>query len=178
MSRIGNKPINLPQGVSATLEDTSVTVKGPKGTLSMNAHPSMNIAINENDITVQRQDDSKTQRTLHGTTRSLIVNLVQGVTEGYTKKLKMIGVGYRAQLRGNKLVINAGYSNPVEMDVPEGISVEVVKNTEIVVTGINKQLVGEYAANIRAVRRPEPYLGKGIRYIDEQVRRKEGKTAK
>ena len=178
MSRIGNKPINLPQGVSATLEDTSVTVKGPKGTLSMSAHPSMNIAINENDITVQRQDDSKTQRTLHGTTRSLIVNLVQGVTEGYTKKLKMIGVGYRAQLRGNKLVINAGYSNPVEMDIPEGISVEVVKNTEIVVTGINKQLVGEYAANIRAVRRPEPYLGKGIRYIDEQVRRKEGKTAK
>jgi len=178
MSRIGNKPINLPQGVSATLEEQSVTVKGPKGTLSMSAHPSMNIAINENDITVQRQDDSKTQRTLHGTTRSLIVNLVQGVTEGYTKKLKMIGVGYRAQLRGNKLVINAGYSNPVEMDIPEGISVEVVKNTEIVVTGINKQLVGEYAANIRAVRRPEPYLGKGIRYIDEQVRRKEGKTAK
>ena len=178
MSRIGNKPINLPQGVNATLENQSVTVKGPKGTLSMSAHPSMNIAINENDITVQRQDDSKTQRTLHGTTRSLIVNLVQGVTEGYTKKLKMIGVGYRAQLRGNKLVINAGYSNPVEMDIPEGISVEVVKNTEIVVTGINKQLVGEYAANIRAVRRPEPYLGKGIRYIDEQVRRKEGKTAK
>ncbi len=178
MSRIGNKPINLPQGVNATLENQSVTVKGPKGTLSMTAHPSMDISINENDMNVRRQDDSKTQRTLHGTTRSLLVNLVQGVTEGYTKKLKMIGVGYRAQLRGKLLVINAGYSNPVEMDIPEGISVEVVKNTEIVVTGIDKQLVGEYAANIRAVRRPEPYLGKGIRYIDEQVRRKEGKTAK
>ncbi len=178
MSRIGNKPINLPQGVTATLENQVVTVKGPKGTLSMTAHESMNINIDDDAITVQRLDDTKTQRTLHGTTRSLLVNLVEGVTEGFKKQLKMVGVGYRAQMRGNKLVINAGYSNPVEMDIPEGITVEVLKNTNITVSGINKQLVGEYAANVRAVRKPEPYLGKGIRYIDEQVRRKEGKTAK
>jgi len=178
MSRIGSKPINLPQGVTATLENQVVTVKGPKGTLNVTVHPTMSVNIDDDAITIQRHDDSKTQRTLHGTARSLLVNLVKGVTEGYSKTLKMVGVGYRAQMRGNKLVLNAGYSNPVELDIPEDINVEVVKNTNITISGIDKQRVGEFAANVRAVRKPEPYLGKGIRYIDEQVRRKEGKTAK
>ncbi len=178
MSRIGNKPINLPQGVTATVEGQTVTVNGPKGTLNMTAHESMTVKLDDEALHVARASDSKQDRTLHGTARSLLVNLVQGVSEGFTKKLKMVGVGYRAQLKGNTLVINAGYSQPVEMTIPEGITVEVVKNTQIVVSGIDKQRVGEFAANVRAVRKPEPYLGKGIRYIDEHVRRKEGKTAK
>ena len=178
MSRIGHKPIDLPQGVTATLESGRIEVKGPKGTLSFNSHASMDVALNDGTITVARPSDSKTHRMLHGTTRALILNMVKGVSEGYTKNLQMVGVGYRAQMKGNKIVINAGYSNPVELDIPEGLTVEVVKNTQISVTGIDKQLVGAFAARIRAVRTPEPYLGKGIRYADEQVRRKEGKTAK
>jgi len=178
MSRTGSKPINLPQGVTATLEGTNVTVKGPKGTLSYNVHETMSVVIEDDMIRVERPGDTKTDRTLHGTTRSLILNMVKGVSEGYNKKLKMVGVGYRAQLKGKTLVVNAGYSNPVELSIPEGLDIEVIKNTQISVSGIDKQQVGEFAANIRAVRKPEPYLGKGIRYTDEQVRRKEGKTAK
>ncbi len=178
MSRTGNKPIDLSQGVTVDINGNNITVKGPKGTLSMTAHESMSITGDDSALYVQRLNDSKSQRTLHGTTRSLLVNLVRGVTEGFSKQLKMVGVGYRAQMKGNKLVLNAGYSNPKELEIPEGISVEVVKNTTITITGIDKHLVGEFAANVRAVRSPEPYLGKGIRYTDEQVRRKEGKTAK
>lgn len=178
MSRIGNKPITLPQGVTASIEGHKVTVKGPKGELTMTAHESMSLKNDDEAIYVERPGDTKTDRTLHGTTRSLLVNMVQGVHDGYTKRLKMVGVGYRAQMRGKQLIINAGYSQPVELAIPEGIEVEVIKNTSITVSGIDKQKVGEFAANIRAVRKPEPYLGKGIRYTDEQVRRKEGKTAK
>lgn len=178
MSRIGHKPINLPQGVTATLDNGRIEVKGPKGTLSFTAHESMDITLDDGTFTVARPGDSKTHRMLHGTTRALILNMVKGVSEGYTKQLQMVGVGYRAQMKGNQIVINAGYSQPVELDIPEGLTVEVVKNTQISITGIDKQLVGAFAARVRAVRRPEPYLGKGIRYADEQVRRKEGKTAK
>ncbi|MGM0435504.1 MAG: 50S ribosomal protein L6 [Bacillota bacterium] len=178
MSRIGHKPIDLPQGVTATLDNGRIEVKGPKGTLSFNSHESMDVKLDDGTLTVARPSDSKTHRMLHGTTRALILNMVKGVSEGYTKQLQMVGVGYRAQMKGKQLVINAGYSQPVELDIPEGLTVEVVKNTQISVTGIDKQLVGAFAARIRAVRTPEPYLGKGIRYADEQVRRKEGKTAK
>ena len=177
MSRIGKKPIALPQGVVATVEDNTITVKGPKGSLQFNFNTDMNIVISETELIVERPSDSKQHRMIHGTTRAIINNLVVGVSEGFKKDLKMIGVGYRAQMQGNKVVIAAGYSHPVELDVPEGLTVEVVKNVNISVAGIDKQLVGEFAANIRAVRPPEPYLGKGIRYVDEHVRRKEGKTA-
>ena len=178
MSRIGKKPITLPQGVTCTVEGTTVEVKGPKGTLTMAAHPTMRITIEDNIVTIDRQSDSKIQKTLHGTHRSLINNMIIGVNEGYKKVLKMVGVGYRAQLKGNTLVINAGFSQPVEVTIPENLSVEIEKNTQITVSGIDNQHVGEFSANIRSIRKPEPYLGKGIRYADEHVRRKEGKTAK
>jgi len=178
MSRIGKKPITLPQGVTATVEAQLVEVKGPKGTLSLNVNQDMVVKVEENTVTVERPSDSKTHKTIHGTTRSLIQNMVIGVTEGYVKNLKMVGVGYRANMQGSKIVISAGYSHPVELEIPEGLTVAVNKNTEISVAGIDKHLVGEFAANVRAVRKPEPYLGKGIRYVDEYVRRKEGKTAK
>ncbi len=178
MSRIGKKPITLPQGVTLTVVEQNVEVNGPKGTLSFTVHPEMTVTVEETNVIVERPSDTKTHKTLHGTTRALIQNMVVGVSEGYKKQLKMIGVGYRSQIQGSKLIVNAGYSQPVELDIPSGISVEVVKNTDITVTGIDKQAVGEFAANIRAIRKPEPYLGKGIRYVDEYVRRKEGKTAK
>lgn len=178
MSRIGHKPITLPQGVTATIEGQHVEVKGPKGTLNFNVNQDMDVTLEDNALTVARPSDSKQHRMLHGTTRAVLLNMVKGVSEGYTKKLQMVGVGYRAQMKGSTLTINAGYSQPVELDIPEGLTVEVNKNTEISVSGIDKQKVGAFAATVRAVRRPEPYLGKGIRYADEQVRRKEGKTAK
>ena len=178
MSRIGKKPISLPNGVEVTVEAGNVlTVKGPKGSLSGAFNTELNITVDNGTLEVERPSESKFHRTIHGTTRALINNMVVGVSEGFKKQLKMIGVGYRAQLQGSKLVILAGYSHPVEMEVPAGITVEVPKNTDIIVSGIDKQLVGEFSANIRAVRPPEPYLGKGIRYVDEYVRRKEGKTA-
>ena len=178
MSRIGNKPITLPQGVTATVTDHSITVQGPKGSLDFTFHVDMKVLIDGSELTVERPSDSKTHKALHGTTRALINNMVVGVSTGFQKNLKIIGVGYRASLANGKLVILAGYSHPVEMDIPEGLTVEVPKNTLVNIFGIDKQLVGEYAANIRDVRPPEPYLGKGIRYVDEKVRRKEGKTAK
>lgn len=178
MSRIGNKPITLPEGVTCTVNGRHVEVKGPKGTLSLTVHEAIVVKVDESTVTVERPSDTKTHKALHGTTRSLINNLVIGVKEGYKKNLKMIGVGYRAQTQGQNLVVSAGYSQPVELAIPNGITVEVVKNTDISVSGIDKQLVGEFSANIRAIRKPEPYLGKGIRYVDEHVRRKEGKTAK
>jgi large subunit ribosomal protein L6 len=177
MSRIGNKPIALPSGVEVTIDGSFVTVKGPKGTLANTFNADLTIKQTEQGLEVERPSDSKEHKTIHGTTRALINNMVVGVSEGYKKELTMIGVGYRAALQGNKLVISAGYSHPVEKVVPDGLQVELPKNTVIQISGIDKQLVGEFAANVRKVRPPEPYLGKGIRYTDEQVRRKEGKTA-
>jgi len=178
MSRIGKKVINLPADVTVTVaEGNLVTVKGPKGQLVDTYNKDLTITVEDNTVEVARPSESKFHRTIHGTTRALINNMVVGVSEGFKKELKMIGVGYRAAMQGTKIVIQAGYSHPVEMELPEGIAVEVVKNTTIIVSGINKQIVGEFSANIRGVRPPEPYLGKGIRYVDEHVRRKEGKTA-
>lgn len=179
MSRIGKKPISLPNGVEVTVgENNTVTVKGPKGELTSSFNADMVVKVADGTLEVERPSESKFHRTIHGTTRALINNMVVGVSEGFKKQLKMIGVGYRAQLQNDKLVLAAGYSHPVEMEIPQGITVEVPKNTDIIITGIDKQLVGEFSANVRKVRPPEPYLGKGIRYVDEHVRRKEGKTAK
>lgn len=178
MSRIGKKPITLPAGVEVTLDNNHVVVKGPKGQLEGTFNNELTFTLDGNDLVIERPSESKFHRAIHGTTRALINNMVVGVSDGFKKQLRMVGVGYRAMLQGNKLVLNAGYSNPVEMAIPNGITVEVPKNTDITVSGIDKQQVGEFAANVRKVRPPEPYLGKGIRYIDEYVRRKEGKTAK
>lgn len=179
MSRIGLKPIEIPEGVEVKLSDDNfIQVKGPKGELSRKLHPNMKINIDGNTIIVERPNDEKENRALHGTTRSLINNMVEGVTKGFQKELEIIGVGYRAQLQGKKLVVNAGYSHPVEVEQEADIEFEVPKNTEIIVKGIDKERVGAVAANIRAIRPPEPYKGKGIRYKGEYVRRKEGKTAK
>jgi large subunit ribosomal protein L6 len=179
MSRIGKKTIFLPEGVNVTVKENNlVTVTGPKGTLEDQFNTELVINVENNEINIVRPSDSKQHKTIHGTTRALLNNMVVGVSEGFGKELKMVGVGYRAQMQGPKLVLSAGYSHPVEMEVPAGLTVEVEKNTSIKVAGIDKQLVGEFSANIRGVRPPEPYLGKGIRYVDEHVRRKEGKTAK
>ena len=178
MSRIGLRPIEIPEGVEVKLENNTVHVKGPKGELTKTLAENMKINIDEKEITVERNDDSKENRSLHGTTRSLISNMIEGVSKGFQKELEIIGVGYRAQKQGNKLVVNAGYSHPVEIEQEENIEFDVPKNTEIIVKGIDKERVGAVAANIRAIRRPEPYKGKGIRYKGEYVRRKEGKTAK
>ncbi|MCI3926347.1 50S ribosomal protein L6 [Paenibacillus sp. TRM 82003] len=176
MSRIGRKPIAVPNGVTITLEDRLITVKGPKGTLSRELHKDMKVTVGENEILVERPSDHKTHRSLHGTTRSVIANMVAGVTEGYAKTLELVGVGYRANKTGDKLVLNVGYSHPVEI-VPEGgVEFEVPANNRIIVRGINKELVGAYAAKVRAVREPEPYKGKGIKYENERILRKEGKA--
>jgi len=164
MSRIGKKPVMLPEGVTVTINGQVVTVNGPKGELTKEFHRDMKVSQDDNNIVVERPSDSKLHKTNHGTTRALINNMVIGVSEGFKKELVIKGVGYRAQLQGAKLVLSAGYSHPVEMEVPEGISLEVPRPLSIIVSGINKELVGEFAANIRAVRRLEPYLGKGIRY--------------
>ena len=177
MSRIGKQPVTIPSGVEVALDGNLITVKGPKGSLEFNFNSEFTVTVEDNQITLVRPSDQKFHRSIHGTTRAIINNMILGVSEGFKKELVMKGVGYRALLQGTKLVISAGYSHPVEMIVPEGLTVEVPKNTQIIVSGIDKQLVGEFAANIRGVRPPEPYLGKGIRYVDEYVRRKEGKTA-
>ncbi|MCM2677675.1 50S ribosomal protein L6 [Alkalicoccobacillus plakortidis] len=178
MSRVGRKPIEVPGDVTVTLEGTFIKVKGPKGELSRDLHPDMKVNVEEKEITVERPSDHKEHRALHGTTRSLINNMVEGVTKGFERGLELVGVGYRASKSGNKLVLNVGYSHPVEIVPAEGIEVEVPSNTKVVVKGIDKQAVGALASNIRAVRLPEPYKGKGIRYEGENVRRKEGKTGK
>ena len=179
MSRIGVKPINVPTGVEVTIaEDNLVTVKGPKGTLTKQFTNELAIKKEENTILVERPTNNKKHRSLHGLTRTLIDNMVIGVTNGFEKKLELVGVGYRAQKQGKKLVMNLGFSHPVEMEDPEGLTVEVPNQTELIVKGIDKQLVGNYAAKIRDWRKPEPYKGKGIRYAGEVVRRKEGKTGK
>lgn len=178
MSRIGRKPITIPNGVNVTLDDTVITVKGPKGTLSRTVHKDMKISVQDNVITIERPSDHKLHRSLHGTTRSIIANMISGVTEGFSKSLDLVGVGYRANKSGNKLVLNVGYSHPVEITPEEGIEFEVPSNTKIIVKGINKELVGETAAKIRSVRKPEPYKGKGIKYENERILRKEGKAGK
>jgi len=177
MSRIGLKPIEIPEKIEVTKEGNVITVKGPKGELTQTIHSDIIVKIEDNEIIVERQNESKEQRSLHGTTRSLISNMVEGVQKEFEKHLEIIGVGYRAQKQGKNLVVNAGYSHQVEIEEPEGIVIEVPKNTEIIVKGIDKELVGTVAAKIRAIRSPEPYKGKGIRYKGEYVRRKEGKTA-
>ena len=179
MSRIGKLPISVPGGVTITVDDgNTVTVKGPKGTLTEKISPDMMIEQDNGVLHVKRPSDDKQHRALHGLTRSLIHNMVVGVTEGFAKNLEIEGVGYRAQLQGSKLVLNMGYSHPVEFEAPEGMSFEVPAPNRITVKGISKQQVGQMAADIRAVREPEPYKGKGIRYAGEYVRRKEGKTGK
>ncbi len=178
MSRIGKLPIELPEGVNVTMAaDNVVTVQGPKGTLKRQFHGLMKLTMEHRVITVSPKEQSNKARALYGTTRAVLNNMVVGVSTGFTKSLTIKGVGYRAQLQGDVLIINAGYSHPVELKIPEGISVEVPKPVNITVSGFDKELVGEFAANIRDVRKPEPYLGKGIRYDDEVIRRKEGKTA-
>lgn len=179
MSRIGKLPIEIPQGVQVTVtEGNLVTVKGPLGELSEQISPEMNIAVEGDVMTVTRPSDNKTHRSLHGLSRTLIANMIVGVTKGYEKKLKIVGVGYRAIKKGKSLDLQLGFSHPVTMEDPEGITVECPSQTEIVVKGIDKQLVGNYAAKIRDWRKPEPYKGKGVRYENEYVRRKEGKTGK
>ncbi|GLH65592.1 50S ribosomal protein L6 [Parageobacillus sp. G301] len=178
MSRVGKKPIEIPSGVTVTVNGNTVTVKGPKGELTRTFHPDMTIKVEDNVITVTRPSDEKHHRALHGTTRSLLANMVEGVSKGYEKALELVGVGYRAAKQGKKLVLNVGFSHPVEIEPEEGLEIEVPSQTKIVVKGADKQRVGELAANIRAVRPPEPYKGKGIRYEGEVVRLKEGKTGK
>lgn len=178
MSRIGLKILEIPEGVDISFDGNTVTVKGPKGELTRTFHEDMKIVINDNILTVERPSDSKVHRALHGTTRSLIGNMVEGVHKGFEKALEIQGVGYRATKQGNKVTINAGYSHPVDVEQREGIEIEVPANTRVVVRGIDKEAVGAVAANIRAIRPPEPYKGKGIRYEGEFVRRKEGKTGK
>ena len=178
MSRIGNKPVVIPAGVTIDLKDNTVTVKGPKGELSYTFNQNITLVQNEGEVVFTRPDDSKENKTIHGTTRAVFNNMVVGVTEGFQRELELIGVGYRAQLQGKKLALNVGYSHPVEFTPEEGLEIEVPSNTKVIVKGYDKQKVGELAANIRGVRPPEPYKGKGIRYVDEFVRRKEGKTGK
>ncbi len=178
MSRIGLKPIEIPNGVTVTINDNAVTVKGPKGELSRNLHEEMVVEMKENEVIVSRPSDGKEHRSLHGTTRSLIANMILGVTDGFERRLELVGVGYRANKAGQKLVLNVGYSHPVEFEPEQNIEIDVPENTKIIIKGIDKERVGELAANIRAVRPPEPYKGKGIKYEGEYVRRKEGKTGK
>ncbi|MFC3750438.1 50S ribosomal protein L6 [Paenibacillus sp. GCM10012306] len=178
MSRIGRKPIAVPSGVDVTLDNAVITVKGPKGTLTRELHKDMKITVENNEITVVRPSDNKLHRSLHGTTRSVVSNMVSGVTEGFSKSLELVGVGYRASKSGDKIVLNVGYSHPVEITPEAGIEFEVPANTKIIVKGIDKERVGAYAAKIRSVREPEPYKGKGIKYEGERIIRKEGKAGK
>ena len=178
MSRIGNKPITVPEGVEVTIVDNVITVKGPKGTLSKEFHKNMNIKLEDNVITVSRPDDEPANRSLHGLTRTLINNIIIGVKDEFKRELEINGVGYRAQKQGTKLVMNLGYSHPVEMEAPEGITFDVPSANQIIVRGIDKELVGQTAAVVRTKRPPEVYRGKGIKYVEEVIRRKEGKTGK
>ena len=178
MSRVGNKIINVPEGVKVEIAaDNTVTVTGAKGTLVRQFSPLININMDENVITVSRTSEQKHVKQLHGTTRALLANMIEGVHNGYKKELEVVGIGYRAQMQGNKLVLNVGYSHPVEVEGEEGVKIETPSQTSIVVSGISKERVGEIAARIRAVKKPEPYKGKGIKYVDERIIRKEGKTA-
>ncbi|HET7678175.1 MAG TPA: 50S ribosomal protein L6 [Candidatus Limnocylindrales bacterium] len=178
MSRIGRLPIPIPSGVEVTLDGRTITVTGPKGTLSRELHPEMAIQREDATLLVTRPSDAKTHRALHGLTRTLVANMVEGVTNGYRKGLEITGVGYRAQKVGEKLQLNLGYSHPVEIVPPSGVSFEVENPTRLAVVGIDKELVGQVAAKVRATRKPEPYKGKGVRYAGEVIRRKAGKAGK
>lgn len=175
MSRVGNRVLNIPAGVTVSTDNNIVTVKGPKGELSTEINKNITVEIAENEVKLTRKNDNF--KNFHGTANANINNMIVGVTEGFEKKLECVGVGYRFQLKGSDLVVTAGYSHPVIVKIPEGISLEVPSNTELLIKGINKQQVGEFAANVRKIREPEPYKGKGIRYTDEHIRRKEGKKA-
>ncbi|MGI6452874.1 MAG: 50S ribosomal protein L6 [Syntrophomonadaceae bacterium] len=176
MSRIGKKPISLPAGVEAIIDGNQITVKGPKGELTQQIPQDIAVIQEGDQLLVQRSSDNRKHRALHGLTRALIANMVHGVSNGYEKKLELVGVGYRAQMQGKKLVLSVGFSHPVEIEAPQGIEFEVPAVTKITVKGINKQLVGNTAAHIRAIRKPEPYKGKGIKYENEVIRRKAGKA--
>ena len=178
MSRIGKKPVQIPAGVEVAVNGNNVTVKGPKGTLALDIYEKLSVTVEENVLTVARPDDERETRARHGLTRALIANMVEGVSAGYTKGLELAGVGYRVQLKGTTLDFSLGYSHPVEYPAPEGITFEVPDNTHVNVKGIDKQQVGQVAAEIRALRAPEPYKGKGIHYVGEHIRRKLGKAAK
>ena len=178
MSRIGRKPINIPAGVTVSVNDSVVTVKGPKGELTQPIHPNMTVEINGDVAEVKRPNDDKLNRSLHGLTRSLIHNMVVGVTEGYKKELEVNGVGYRVQKQGNKVVMNLGFSHQVIVEETDDIKIEVPDPNNIVILGCDKQKVGQFAAEVREKRPPEPYKGKGIKYKDEVIRRKEGKAGK
>lgn len=178
MSRIGRLPITVPAGVTVTLDGRSITVVGPRGTLNRQLHPDMAVSETDGTLHVQRPTESKTHKQLHGLTRTLVSNMVEGVTAGYRKGLEITGVGYRATLNGRKLTLNLGYSHPIEIDPPSGISFEVDNPTRLAVVGIDKELVGQMAAKVRSMRKPEPYKGKGVRYAGEVVRRKAGKAGK
>ncbi|MGK7891267.1 MAG: 50S ribosomal protein L6 [Leptolyngbyaceae cyanobacterium] len=178
MSRIGKKPVPIPQKVNVDIQGSAVTVKGPKGELSRVMPKGVSIAESDGTVVVQRVDDSLTSRQRHGLCRTLIANMIDGVSQGFQKRLEIQGVGYRAQVKGKNLILNVGYSNPVEIIPPSGIDLAVEGNTNVIVAGIDKELVGNTAAKIRAVRPPEPYKGKGIRYVGEMIRRKAGKAGK
>ncbi len=181
MSRVGRKPIEIPKGVEVKLQGTLVKVKGPKGELSWSHPPEITVKVEDSKVVVQRPDDTKHKRALHGLTRALIANMVKGVSEGFKRELEIVGVGYRADLKGNKLVFNLGYSHPVEYELPEGVKATVdhkVKPMKIILEGIDKQLLGQVAANLRALRPPDAYKGKGIRYAGERLILKPGKAAK
>ena len=179
MSRIGLKPITVPAGVEVKVADGNVvTAKGPKGTLTKTFHKDMIIKVDGSTVTVERPSEDKLHKSLHGLTRTLVNNMVEGVANGFSKKLEIVGVGYRAQKQGKKLILSLGYSHPVEMEDPEGLTSEVDGQNKIIIKGIDKEKVGQYAAEIRDKRRPEPYKGKGIKYSDEVIRRKVGKTGK
>ncbi len=178
MSRIGKLPVEIPAGVEVKLSGNTLTVKGPKGELVRELHPEMNIEVQDNAVVVTRPSDKKEHRSLHGLTRTLIANMVEGVTKGYQRNLEIVGVGYRAAKQGNKLVLTVGYSHPVEITPEDGLEIEIPAPTKIQVKGIDKEKVGQLAANIRKVRPPEPYLGKGIRYEGERIIRKAGKAGR
>lgn len=178
MSRIGNKPITVPAGIDVTIDGQKITVKGPKGTLERTVNDNISIKLENGVIVVARPNDEKENRSLHGLTRTLINNMIEGVSNEFSKQLEINGVGYRAAKQGNKIVLTLGYSHPVEMVEPEGITYEVPNPNAIIVKGIDKELVGQMAAEIRSKRPPEVYRGKGIKYVDEHIRRKEGKTGK
>jgi large subunit ribosomal protein L6 len=178
MSRIGKAPIAVPSGVEVNISGREVTVKGPKGTLSRTIPGDIAVAVADGTVTVTRPADDRTNRSLHGLVRTLVSNMVVGVTDGFTKELEIVGVGYRAEAQGTNLRLALGYSHPVMVAAPEGISFEVPQQTRVIVKGIDKELVGQVAANIRAMRKPEPYKGKGVKYVDERIIRKAGKTGK
>ena len=178
MSRIGRKPIVIPAGVDVKIDGSTVTVKGPKGTLSRTVHQNMNVAVEDGVIHVTRPDDNKLNRSLHGLTRTLVANMVEGVEKGFSKELEINGVGYRAAKQGKDLVLNIGYSHQVIVPETDGIAIEVSSPNKVVISGPDKQKVGQFAAQVREKRPPEPYKGKGIKYVDEHIRRKEGKAGK